>query len=207
MNMNVHDTLFQKLGNMKTCIKYIYLFFSSSKIGTFWREKEICVYFIYIFISQRFWKRGDIYTYIYICVCVCVYFIIYIYIYIYIYLFTEGRNKKIIIFILPGFSQLKREQSSEKTLIKDTSLTAKKIIWKKAPTRKRFGSKFFFTCTLFVFNSVAIYRIAPKEISCGRYLKQCYCTRSFKGLNSLRVNFLTNSVAKWAVFPFFLVFY
>ena len=138
-------------------------------------------------------------------VCVCIFY--YIYIYIYIYLFTEGRNKKIIIFILPGFSQLKREQSSEKTLIKDTSLTAKKNNMEKSTHTKRFGSKFFFTCTLFVFNSVAIYRIAPKEISCGRYLKQCYCTRSFKGLNSLRVNFLTNSIAKWAVFPFFLVFY
>ena len=132
MNMNVHGTLFQKLGNMKTCIKYIYLFFSSSKIGTFWREKEICVYFIYIFISQRFWKRGDIYTYIYICVCVCVYILLYIY----IYLFTEGRNKKIIIFILPGFSQLKREQSSEKTLIKDTSLTAKKNMEKSTHTKE-----------------------------------------------------------------------
>ena len=163
------------------------------------------IFHIYFHIATFLKKGWHLYIHIYMCMCVCVYFIIYIY--IYIYLFTEGRNKKIIIFILPGFSQLKREQSSEKTLIKDTSLTAKKIIWKKAPTRKRFGSKFFFTCTLFVFNSVAIYRIAPKEISCGRYLKQCYCTRSFKGLNSLRVNFLTNSVAKWAVFPFFLVFY
>ena len=165
------------------------------------------IFHIYFHIATFLKKGWHLYIHIYMCMCVCVYFIIYIY--IYIYLFTEGRNKKkIIIFILPGFSQLKREQSSEKTLIKDTSLTAaKKIIWKKAPTRKRFGSKFFFTCTLFVFNSVAIYRIAPKEISCGRYLKQCYCTRSFKSLNSLRVNFLTNSVAKWAVFPFFLVFY
>lgn len=165
--MIVHGTLFQKRCNMKTCIKYIYLFFSSSKIGTFWREKKICIYFIYIFISQRFWKRGDIYTYIYICMCVCVFY----YIYIYIYIFSQkGEIKKIIIFILPGFLQLKREQSSEKTLIKDTSLTAKKIIWKKAPTRKRLGLKFFFTCTLFLFNPVAIYRIAPNEISCGRYL-------------------------------------
>ena len=57
-------------------------------------------------------------------------------IYIYIYLFTEGRNKKIIIFILPGFSQLKREQSSEKTLIKDTSLTAKKNNMEKSTHTK-----------------------------------------------------------------------
>lgn len=101
----------------------------------------------------------------YVCVCIL------LYIYIYIYIFSQkGEIKKIIIFILPGFLQLKREQSSEKTLIKDTSLTAKKIIWKKAPTRKRLGLKFFFTCTLFLFNPVAIYRIAPNEISCGRYL-------------------------------------
>ena len=131
MNMNVHGTLFQKRCNMKTCIKYIYLFFSSSKIGTFWRKKKICIYFIHIFISQRFWKRGDIYTYIYICVCVCVC------VFYYIYIFSQkGEIKKNIIFILPSFSQLKREQSSEKTLIKDTSLTAKKNNMEKSTYTK-----------------------------------------------------------------------
>ena len=162
------------------------------------------IFHIYFHIATFLKKGWHLYIHIYICMCVCVCILLYIYIYIYIYIYSQkGDIKKIIIFILPGFLQLKREQSSEKTLIKDTSLTAKKIIWKKAPTRKRLGLKFFFTCTLFLFNSVAIYRIAPNEISCGRYLKQCYCTKSFKGLNSLRVNFHTNSVAKWVVFPFF----
>ena len=156
------------------------------------------IFHIYFHIATFLKKGWHLYIHIYMCMCVCVC------VFYYIYIFSQkGEIKKNIIFILPSFSQLKREQSSEKTLIKDTSLTAKKIIWKKAPTRKRLGSKFFFTCTLFVFNSVAIYRIAPNEISCGRYLKHCYCTKSFKGLNSLRVNFLTNSVAKWVVFPFF----
>ena len=156
------------------------------------------IFHTYFHIATFLKKGWHLYIHIYMCMCVCVC------VFYYIYIFSQkGEIKKNIIFILPSFSQLKREQSSEKTLIKDTSLTAKKIIWKKAPTRKRLGSKFYFTCTLFVFNSVAIYRIAPNEISCGRYLKHCYCTKSFKGLNSLRVNFLTNSVTKWAVFPFF----
>ena len=62
-------------------------------------------------------------------VCVCVFY--------YIYIFSQkGEIKKNIIFILPSFSQLKREQSSEKTLIKDTSLTAKKNNMEKSTYTK-----------------------------------------------------------------------
>lgn len=82
MNMNVHGTLFQKRCNMKTCIKYIYLFFSSSKsIGTFWREKEnMHIFHIYFHIATFLKKGWHLYIHIYMCMCVCVFYYIYIYI-------------------------------------------------------------------------------------------------------------------------------
>ena len=76
----------------------IYTFSFPHQKSALFGEKRKYTYISYI--SQRFWKRGDIYTYIYIyicvcvCVCVCVCILLYIYIYIYIYISFHRREKK-----------------------------------------------------------------------------------------------------------------